>query len=53
MTQQLLELQEQFDTLDGYNEQTYFIDLNLDHASDVALANELANRGYTIRAFPD
>ena len=45
-----IELQEQFDTLEGCNEQTYFIDLNLEHASDVALANELANRGYRIRA---
>ena len=49
MTQQFLELQEQFDSLEGYNEQTYFIDLNIEHASDVALANELSNRGYRVR----
>ena len=49
MTRQLLDLQEQFDTLEGVNEQGYFIDLNLVHASDTALANELANRGYRVR----
>ena len=43
------ELQEQFDSLEGYNEQTYFVDQNIHHASDVALANELAERGYRIR----
>ena len=44
-----LELQEQFDALESVNEQEYFIDLNLVHASDIALANELTNRGYRIR----
>ena len=44
-----IELQEQFDSLEGYNEQTYFIDQNIEHASDVALANELAKRGYRVR----
>ncbi len=43
------ELQEEFDMLEGYNEQTYFIDQNLEHASDVALANELYRRGYRVR----
>ena len=43
------ELQDEFDMLEGYNEQTYFIDLNIGHASDVALANELARRGYRVR----
>ena len=43
------ELQDEFDMLEGYNDQTYFIDQNLDHASDVALANELYRRGYTVR----
>ena len=45
-----LELQEEFDMLEGCNEQTYFIDLNLDCASDVALANELSKRGYRVSA---
>ena len=45
-----IELQDEFDTLEGCNEQTYFIDLNIAHASDVALANELAKRGYRVRA---
>ena len=44
-----LELQEEFDMLEGYNEQTYFIDQNLEYASDVALANELTNRGFRVR----
>ncbi len=43
------ELQDEFDMLEGYNEQTYFIDQNLEHASDVALANELDRRGYRVR----
>ncbi len=43
------ELQDEFDMLEGYNEQTYFIDQNLEHASDVALANELYRRGYRVR----
>ena len=44
-----LELQEEFDMLEGVNEQEYFIDLNLVHASDIALANELHERGYRVR----
>ena len=44
------ELQDEFDMLEGYNEQTYFIDQNLEHASDVALANELYSRGYRVRS---
>ena len=47
-----LELQEEFDMLEGVNEQGYFIDLNLVHASDISLANELANRGFIIRGCP-
>ena len=47
MTRQ--ELQDEFDQLEGVNEQGYFIDLNLVHASDVALANELYKRGYRVR----
>ena len=43
------ELQDEFLMLEGCNEQTYFIDQNLEYASDVALANELANRGYRVR----
>ena len=43
------ELQDEFMMLEGCNEQTYFIDRNLEYASDVALANELAKRGYRIR----
>ena len=43
------ELQDEFDMLEGYNEQTYFIDTNIGHASDVALANELARRGFRIK----
>ena len=49
MTQQLMALQEAFDDLEGVNEQGYFIDLNLVHASDTALANELTERGYRVR----
>lgn len=45
------ELQDEFDMLEGYNEQTYFIDLNLSHASDVALVNELSKRGYRVKGF--
>ena len=44
-----LELQEEFDMLEGVNEQEYFIDLNLVHASDIALANELTHRGFRVR----
>ena len=43
------ELQDEFDMLEGYNEQTYFVDQNIEHASDVALANELSSRGYRVR----
>ena len=43
------ELQDEFDMLEGYNEQTDFIDQNLEHASDVALANELFQRGYRVK----
>ena len=43
------ELQDEFMMLEGCNEQTYFIDLNLEYASDVALANELFKRGYRVR----
>ena len=43
------ELQDEFLMLEGYNEQTYFIDYNLEYASDVALANELYKRGYRVR----
>ena len=43
------ELQDEFDMLEGYNEQEYFIDLNLVHASDAALANELMNRGFRVK----
>ena len=43
------ELQEEFDMLEGVNEQGWFIDQNLVHASDIALANELANRGFRVR----
>ena len=46
------ELQDAFDSLEGNNEQTYFIDLNLVHASDVALANELYERGYRFKCIP-
>ena len=49
MTQRLMELQEEFDMIEGCNEQTWFIDQNLVHASDVALANELAHRGFRVR----
>lgn len=41
MTQQLMDLQEQFDDLGSVSEQEYFINLNLVHASDAALANGL------------
>ena len=44
-----MELQEQFDSIESVNEQEYFIDLNLVHASDIALANELTNRGFRVR----
>ena len=43
------ELQDEFLMLEGCNEQTYFIDRNLEYASDVALANELFKRGYRVR----
>ena len=43
------ELQDEFMTLEGCNEQTYFIDQNLEYASDIALANELLDRGYRVR----
>ena len=48
-----LELQEEFDSLEGDTEQMFFIDLNIRHASDVALANELTNRGVRIRGCLD
>ena len=41
MTQQLMDLQEQFDDLVSVSEQEYFINLNLVHASDAALAKDL------------
>ena len=41
MTQQLMDLQEQFDDLGSVSEQEYFINLNLVHASDAALAKDL------------
>ena len=41
MTQQLMDLQEQFDDLVSVSEQEYFINLNLVHASDAALAKGL------------
>ena len=44
-----MELQELFDSIESVNEQEYFIDLNLVHASDIALANELTNRGFRVR----
>ena len=44
-----MELQEQFDSIESVNEQEYFIDLNLVHASDIALANELTKRGFRVR----
>ena len=47
-----IELQDEFLMLEGCNEQTYFIDRNLEYASDVALANELFRRGYRIRGCP-
>ena len=47
------ELQEEFDMLEGVNEQGCFIDLNLVHASDIALVIELAKRGYRIHGVPD
>lgn len=47
------ELQKEFAMLEGVNEQGYFIDLNLVHASDIALVNELTNRGYRVRGCPD
>ena len=43
------ELQDEFDMLADDNEQTYFIDQNLEHASDIALADELIDRGYRVR----
>ena len=47
MTRQ--ELQEEFDVLEGCNAQGWFIDQNLEYASDTALANELTERGYRVR----
>ena len=44
-----LELQEEFDMLEGCTEQGWFIDQNLEYASDVALANELTSRGFRVR----
>ena len=44
-----MELQELFDSIESVNEQEYFIDLNLVHASDIALAIELTNRGFRVR----
>ena len=41
MTQQLMDLQEQFDDLGSVSEQEYFINLNLVHASDTALHSGL------------
>ena len=46
------ELQDEFDRLEGCNEQTYFIDQNLEYASDVALANELHERGFRVQLWP-
>ena len=43
------ELQDEFDMIEGCLEQTWFIDQNLEHASDAALANELAQRGYRVK----
>ena len=43
------ELQEEFDMIEGCTEQMFFIDHNLVHASDAALANELARRGFQVR----
>ena len=43
------ELQDEFMMLEGCNEQGYFIDQNLEYASDVALANELHERGFRVR----
>ena len=42
------ELQDLFDSLEGNCEQQYFIDLNIHHASDIALANELYKRGFRV-----
>ena len=46
------DLQDAFDTLEGVNAQGWFIDRNLEHASDTALANELHERGFRIIAPP-
>ena len=43
------ELQDEFEMMEGVNEQGYFIDQNLEYASDVALANELNKRGFRVR----
>ena len=42
------DLQDAFDMLEGINAQGWFIDQNLEHASDTAMANELHKRGYRI-----
>ena len=47
------ELQDEFEGLGSYTDQMFFIDLNLSYASDIALANELTNRGFRIRGCPD
>ena len=49
MTQELMELQDAFDLLKSSEEQGFFIDHNLTFASDVSLANELANRGFRVK----
>ena len=49
MTQELMELQDAFDLIKSSEEQGFFIDQNLAYASDVSLANELANRGYRVK----
>ena len=49
MTQELMNLQDAFDLIKSSEEQGFFIDHNLTYASDVALANELANRGFRVR----
>lgn len=43
------DLQDEFEMMEGVNEQGYFIDQNLEYASDVALANELNKRGFRVR----
>ena len=47
----LAELQDEFIMLEGNNEQGWFIDQNLDYASDVALVHELCERGYRVKMF--